>query len=241
MKIKSIFVLGSTSIIAQELCLELAKKGCSRFHLISRDLIKNKLLKETLVKKYNAFVTEELINLAETDPNNLNLPEIENFDLYLITAGNLGDNLKAQTNLSETNSITRVNYTSLLPWLLSIANDDRLNTKSSLWIFSSVAADRGRPSNFIYGAAKAGLSVFCEGLIAKSQGKPFSIRLIKAGFMMTPMSEGKAPKILCIKPKIVAKILLHNPYRRGVEYLPWWWSIIMLIVKKLPSKIVSFL
>ena len=113
MKIKSIFVLGSTSIIAQELCLELAKKGCSRFHLISRVLIKNKLLKETLVKKYKAFVTEELINLAETDPNNLNLPEIENFDLYLITAGNLGDNFKAQTNLAETNFITRVNYSSI--------------------------------------------------------------------------------------------------------------------------------
>ena len=239
MKIKSIFVLGSTSLIAQELCLDLAKKGCSRFHLISRDLIKNKPLKEILTKKYNAFVTEELINLAETDPNNLNLPEIENFDLYLITAGNLGDNLKAQTNLSETNSITRVNYTSLLPWLLSIANDDRLNTKSSLWIFSSVAADRGRPSNFVYGAAKAGLSVFCEGLIAKSQGKPFSIRLIKAGFMMTPMSEGKAPKFLCIKPKTVVKYLLKNTKKHGTEYLPWWWFIIMKIIKLLPLQIIK--
>ena len=225
MKIKSIFVLGSTSLIAQELCIELAKKGCSRFHLISRDPIKNKPLKETLIKKYSAFVTEEFTNLAETDPNNSNFPEIENFDLYLITAGNLGDNFKAQTNLAETNAITRVNYTSILPWLLSIANEERLNTKSSLWIFSSVAADRGRPSNFVYGAAKAGLSTFCEGLIAKSQGKPFNIRLIKAGFMMTPMSEGKAPKILCIKPRTVAKYLLKNTKKHGTEYLPWWWSV----------------
>tara|TARA_S200000501_G_C20618094_1_gene653379 strand:+ start:409 stop:732 length:324 start_codon:yes stop_codon:yes gene_type:complete len=68
MKIKSIFVLGSTSLIAQELCIELAKKGCSRFHLISRDSIKNKPLKETLIKKYNASVTEEFI-LPKTQDN----------------------------------------------------------------------------------------------------------------------------------------------------------------------------
>ena len=239
MKIKSIFVLGSTSLIAQELCIELAKKGCSRFHLISRNSKKNKPLIETLMKQYNAFVTEEVINLAETEPNNSNFPEIENFDLYLITAGNLGDNFKAQTNLAETNFITRVNYSSLLPWLLSIANDTRLNTKSSLWIFSSVAADRGRPSNFVYGAAKAGLSTFCEGLIAKSQGKPFNIRLIKAGFMMTPMSEGKAPKILCVKPKTVIKYLLKNTKKHGTEYLPWWWFIIMKIIRLLPLQIIK--
>ena len=239
MNIKSIFVLGSTSLIAKELCIELAKKGCSKFHLISRDSLKNKPLKDTLIKKYNAFVTEEIINLAEIYPDNLNLPEIENFDLYLITAGNLGDNFKAQTNLTETNSITRVNFTSLLPWLLSIANENRLNTTSSLWIFSSVAADRGRPSNFVYGAAKAGLSTFCEGLIAKSQGKPFSIRLIKAGFMMTPMSEGKAPRILCIKPRNVVKYLLKNTKKHGTEYLPWWWFIIMKIIRLLPLQIIK--
>ena len=185
------------------------------------------------------MVTEQIIDLNQTDLNNSSLPKVGSFDLYLITAGSLGNNIDAQTNIIETNRITKINYVSLLPWILSIVNEERLNTKSSLWIFSSVAADKGRPSNFIYGAAKAGLTTFCEGLIAKSHGKPFNIRLIKAGYMMTPMSEGKAPKILTIKPKSVARYLLKSPKNHGTEYLPWWWSIIMQIVRLLPLQIVK--
>ena len=53
------------------------------------------------------------------------------------------------------------------------------------------------------------------------------------------MTIGKAPAILCVKPNKVAQMLLRNPYKRGVEYLPWWWNIIMIMVKNLPSKIAS--
>ena len=161
MKIKSIFVLGSTSLIAKELCLALAEEGCRKFHLIAKD------------SKRNNFLVTQL--------------------------------------RQEFNKITKVNYLCLVPWLMLIANSERINKESNLWVFSSVAADRGRPSNYIYGAAKAGLSTFCEGLIAKFHGSQFKIRLIKPGYMLTPMSEGKAPKFLCIQPKIVAIIIIIIP------------------------------
>ena len=239
MKIKSIFVLGSTSLIAKELCLALAKEGCRKFHLIAKDSKKNNFLISQLRCEFKAIVTEEIINFEDESLSFEKPPVVEDYDLYLVTIGTLGNNEKAFNNVQEFNKITKVNYICLIPWLMSIANSERFNKKSNLWVFSSVAADRGRPSNYIYGAAKAGLSTYCEGLIAKFHGSEFKIRLIKPGYMLTPMSKGKAPKFLCIEPKIVAKHLLRNKRKSGIEYLPWWWFFIMQIIKILPSKLVS--
>ena len=239
MEIKSVFILGSTSLIAKELCLILANKGCRRFHLISRDYEKNEFLVNKLKIDYQANVTQEIVDLNNSEIRKDTLPYVEDYDLYLITAGTLGNNRLAEVNIKEAQLITNVNYYSLIPWIMSIANEKRLNKKSNLWIFSSVASDRGRPSNYIYGAAKAALTNFCEGLIAKTYNKPFKIRLIKAGFMLTPMSEGKVPDLLCISPKKVVNILLRNSRKSGIEYLPWWWFFIMQMIRILPVRFIS--
>ena len=108
-----------------------------------------------------------------------------------------------------------------------------------MWILTSVAGDRGRPSNYHYGAAKAALTIFCEGLLHRLHKKPFKIRIIKAGFIYTSMTIGKAPKILCASKKYVAKILINNPNKEGIEYLPFWWFFVMKIVLILPKSIIS--
>ena len=133
MVIKSVFILGSTSLIAKELCLILAKKGCKRFHLISRDYKKNEELVNKLRNNYEANVTQEIIDLNNSEINSDSLPYIEDFDLYLITAGTLGNNKLAEINIKEAKKITNVNYYSLIPWIMSIANEKRLNTKSNLY------------------------------------------------------------------------------------------------------------
>ena len=63
------------------------------------------------------------------------------------------------------------------------------------------------------------------------------VRIIKAGFMATPMTVGKAPALLCASPRSVARDLLRRPNRRGIEYLPWWWSPLMRIICLLPAPI----
>ena len=108
-----------------------------------------------------------------------------------------------------------------------------------MWIISSVAGDRGRPSNYHYGAAKAALTIFCEGLLNRLHKKPFKIRIIKAGFIYTSMTIGKAPKILCASKEYVAKSLVNKPYKEGIEYLPFWWLFIMKLVSILPKSIIS--
>tara|TARA_Y100001968_G_scaffold333658_1_gene398035 strand:+ start:569 stop:1297 length:729 start_codon:yes stop_codon:yes gene_type:complete len=236
---KSAFILGSTSKVARAICIKLAKTGCKRFHLVCRDLNGNQSLIDELETFYKATVTQEENDLfSNTSINNSLIPEIGFYDLYLITAGSLGDARLAREDISEALRITSANFSGILPWLTAITNYNRLKSAGSLWVFSSVAADRGRPSNYHYGAAKAALSTFCEGLLLRCQDKPFSVRIIKAGFMATPMAID-APPSLCISPNSVARHLMRNPNRRGIEYLPWWWSLIMFLVRILPNQFAA--
>ena len=238
--IQSAFVLGSTSEVAQAICRELAGRGCRRFHLLARNREANRTLAAELQQRFGAAVSTANIDLlADPAQDPARCPEVGDFDLYLITAGSLGDAVLARSDAAEALRITAANYTGLLPWLTAIATQERLARPGRLWVFSSVAADRGRPSNYHYGAAKAALATLCEGLLLRCHGKPFAVRIIKAGFMATPMTVGKAPPALCASPASVARHLLRRPNRRGIEYLPWWWWPLMRLVRLLPAPIAS--
>ena len=238
--ISSVFVLGSTSSVAESICIELAKRGCKRFHLVARDIKKNKNLISTLKNQFNVLITQEEHDLNhDFAKDQLFIPKVDEFDLYLITAGYLGKENFDNTDLIETMKITAINYISIIPWINEITKKERLFKPGRLWIFSSVAGDRGRPSNYQYGAAKAALTIFSEGLQLSCNNFPFKIRIIKAGFIDSPMTRGKIPKFLCLKPSKLAKILLRRPNKEGIEYVSWWWAIIMMIIKVLPSKFVS--
>jgi NAD(P)-dependent dehydrogenase (short-subunit alcohol dehydrogenase family) len=238
--IRSAFVLGSTSEVAKAICRELAGRGCQRFHLVARNGEANQQLAVELQQRVGAAVSTETTDLmADAAMQPVRCPEVGEFDLYLITAGSLGDAELARSDAAEALRITAANYTGLLPWLTAIATPERIAKPGRLWVFSSVAADRGRPSNYHYGAAKAALTAVCEGLLLRCQGKPFAVRIIKAGFMATPMTVGKAPPALCASPESVALDLLRRPNRRGIEYLPWWWSPLMRLIRLLPSRVTA--
>lgn len=238
--IRSTFVLGSTSEVANAICRELARRGCTRFHLVARNAEANQQLAAELQKRHGASVsTEQTDLLADAALEPARRPEVGEFDLYLITAGSLGEAELARDDASEALRILAANVGGLIPWITAIATPERMARPGRLWVFSSVAADRGRPSNYHYGAAKAALTALCEGLRLRCHGKPFAVRIIKAGFMATPMTVGKAPPVLCVSPASVARDLLRRPNRRGIEYLPWWWSPLMRLVRLLPAPIAS--
>ena len=237
MNFKSIWVLGSTSEIAISLCIELANNGCNKFHLISRKKSDNEFLVQILKQYKDIEITVEEVDLLDKD-NNYKY-SVKNYDLYLITAGYLGDSNLASFEEEECTKIINTNFLSLIPFIKNIISHDRLIREGALWVFSSVAADRGRPSNYIYGAAKSGLTVFCEGLALKYINSKFKVRVLKAGFIDTRMSKGKAPPFLTTKPKAIAKYLLKTAHNSGVEYLPGWWRYIMIIVQLLPNKLAS--
>jgi short-subunit dehydrogenase len=207
---------------------------------VARNDAANAQLGDNLRNRFGAVVSEQSTDLLADASLSAQRPQLtEDFDLYLIAAGSLGDADLGRHDATEALAITAANYSGLLPWLTAIATPERLSRPGRLWVFSSVAADRGRPSNYIYGAAKAALTVFCEGLLFRCHGGPFAVRVLKAGFMATPMTEGKAPPALCASPAAIARSLVNSPNRRGIHYLPFWWLPIMTLVRVAPGALLS--
>tara|TARA_E500000331_G_C17139316_1_gene661980 strand:+ start:411 stop:776 length:366 start_codon:yes stop_codon:yes gene_type:complete len=103
-------------------------------------------------------------------------------------------------------------------------------------VISSVAGDRGRASNYIYGAAKAMVSTFAEGLRNRLFGTGVHVITVKPGFVDTPMTEDFKKGLLCVQPEdIAAGILRAVDKKKSVVYLPKYWWVIIFIIKHLPN------
>ena len=146
-------MLGSTSEVARCLCRELAERGCKKFTLLSRNQTENKRFADELEQRFKVVVScQQTDLLIDAKMRNERVFEVGDFDLYLITAGSLGDAQLARVDADEALRISAANFTGLIRWITAIANPERLEKFSRLWVFSSVAADRGRPA-FPRGAA----------------------------------------------------------------------------------------
>jgi short-subunit dehydrogenase len=103
-------------------------------------------------------------------------------------------------------------------------------------VLSSVAGDRGRPSNFVYGSAKAGLNVYLQGLRARLSHRGVSVTTIKAGFMDTAMTYGLPGMFLVASPEAAARAcLIAADKKRNVLYFPLFWWVIMAVIKAIPE------
>ena len=237
-KINSAFILGSTSEIAKSICIELAKQGCKKFILIARNKSENNIFANGLIEKFNVEVDTRELDLLQIEHKYDQL-EIDECDLYLLATGYLGSYKKTTFDKNEAVNIYTADYTGVVLVILKIISTFKNNSQRRIWVLSSVASDKGRPSNYQYGAAKAALNIFCEGLFYLNMNKNLSIRVIKAGFVGTTKTLKIAPHFLCISPQKFAKKLLDNPDKKGIEYLPKWWFMIMKLVRIMPDSVVS--
>ena len=132
-RIQSIWVLGSTSEVARSICRELAERGCKHFHLLARNSIENKKFADELEKRFGVFVSCQKIDLLiDANIKNGTLDEVGDFDLYLVTAGSLGNPQLARVEAEEALCISAANYTGIIRWITAIANPQRLDQPSRL-------------------------------------------------------------------------------------------------------------
>jgi short-subunit dehydrogenase len=107
-------------------------------------------------------------------------------------------------------------------------------------VLSSVAGDRGRGSNYVYGAAKSAVSTFLQGLRAKLHGSNVRVLTVKPGFVDTPMTDHMTKSILFASPRRVARPIVRAMQTgRRVIYVPWFWRWIMLIVRLVPEPLFN--
>jgi len=148
----------------------------------------------------------------------------------------LGRQEEAEHDPAELQRIIDVNFTSAAIWLQTAAGHLGRDTPRHLIAIGSVAGDRGRQSNYVYGSAKAGLDVFTDGLAHRLNGTNLHVLTVKPGFVDTPMTahiDQSGP--LWAKPeRIAADIERAVRRRRRVLYTPWFWSPIMAAVRATP-------
>ncbi len=157
-------------------------------------------------------------------------------DVALIAFGVLPDQAAAEVSASEALRSFDINARGVIAVLTPLANHFAAQGHGVIGVISSPAADRGRASNYVYGAAKAAVSNFCSGLRHRLHRKGVRVVTVLPGFVDTPMTAGFAKGALWAKPDVVAADIEHAlDHANGNVYAPWFWRWIMLIVKNLPQ------
>jgi short-subunit dehydrogenase len=167
------------------------------------------------------------------------LTALHQIDISLIAHGTLPDQKVCEQDVNVALKEFANNGTSVIALLTLLANQFERQRCGTLAVISSVAGDRGRPSNYLYGAAKAAVSSFCEGLRARLFKVGVHLITIKPGFVDTPMTQGlPLPAALVAKPEQVAKSIVAGIERKtAVLYTPGFWALIMLIIRCVPQAV----
>lgn len=238
---RKIMIVGATSAIAQETAQLFAAAG-DRLFLVGRHPERLAAVSEDLKVRSKNEVFFRVQDLNDVDDHELLLKEAQEalggLDTVLIAHGVLGDQQAEQEDYRKTELSFRTNLLSAISLLTQIANLFEAQGHGTIAVITSVAGDRGRQSNYVYGTAKSALSTFLSGLRNRLHPKNVQVLDIRPGFVDTPMTAHIEKGPLFVSPAVIAKgIVRAIEKRRDVVYLPWFWWGIMLIIRSIPEKI----
>ncbi|HIP19996.1 MAG TPA: SDR family oxidoreductase [Sulfurimonas sp.] len=232
-----VLIVGAKSDIAKETARVYAKNGYN-LYLGARDIAELEEFKTDL--EVRSSVKVELVELDITAFNTHK--EIYNslaekpFGV-IVVSGYMTEQHKAQKEWSESLNTINVNYTGAVSLLNIIANDFEEDKRGFIVGVSSVAGDRGRKTNYIYGSAKAAFSAYLSGLRNRLFESGVSVLTVKPGFVNTKMTEGLVlPQKLTAQPSEVAEdIFKAQQTGKNTLYTKWVWRYIMLIITTIPE------
>lgn len=234
-----VLVFGATSAIAAETVKIYAERG-DRLHLVARNADKLDALAAAARAKTSATVSIALADFDDVDSletlvNNA-WGDLDGIDTVLIAHGALGDQAATERSYAEAEKIIRTNFLSVLALLIPIANYMEAARRGRIGVITSTAAERGRPKNFTYGAAKGALNVYCQGLRSRLYPVGVSVTTLKVGPTDTPMTKDHAKNAFFTTPSVVARGIVHAIDARTAEaFVPARWGAIMPIVKNTPE------
>ena len=238
----NVLLVGATSAVARVLAQRLASRGCNLV-LAGRNREELDAIASDLEIRYQCRVRVELVDARKVHEhadfvdramNGLNEP----LQGAILCQGVLHDQQLAGQNWSLAEEMIEVNLTGTISLLNLLA--DRFSTlgRGYLAAISSVAGDRGRQSNYIYGATKAGLNAYLDGLRNSLYSRGVHVITIKPGLIDTPMTRGigKMPGPLTTTADRVARDIDRAIRRRkNTLYTPWYWRWIMCVVRSTPE------
>ena len=236
---KNILIVGATSAIAtacaklwvvQEANIFLVGRNLKRLQQVSDDLA----VRGANVQSYHMDANDYQQHLVMLDTA---YKHMEKIDIALVAHGALPDQKLCETNAELMVQEFHNNGLSVLVLLTHLASRIEQQKSGVIAVISSVAGDRGRPSNYVYGSAKAAVNAFCSGLRARLFKSGVHVLTIKPGFVDTPMTQHLAlQKILLASVDKVAKDI-HKAVekKQDVLYTPWFWRYLLLIIIHIPN------
>ena len=238
---RRVLILGATSAIAQETARCFAAEH-ARIVLVARDGSKLEAVAEDL-KIRGAESVRTLV--ADLDDDALRsvvlhqtMAELQGLDAALIAYGVLPDQHACESDPAALRRALETNFVSVANLLAELAAIFEAQKSGVLAVIGSVAGDRGRRSNYVYGSAKGAVDIFVAGLRQRLSFADVSVVLIKPGFVSTPMTAHLPQNFLFASPEKVGRgiykaVLMPRP----VVYLPWFWRWIMFLIRLIPEPI----
>jgi decaprenylphospho-beta-D-erythro-pentofuranosid-2-ulose 2-reductase len=238
---RKILVLGATSGIAEATCRIWAAQG-ARLFLVARNAEKLAAVAADLRTRGASYVDTAVADLDDTDKHPALLAHAVNsltgLDVAYLAHGILGDQAKAEQDFNTAAQIIYTNLmapVSLLTWLANFCVQRHAGT---LAVISSVAGDRGRKSNYLYGSSKAGLSAFLGGLRNRVDREGVTVLAIKPGPVKTSMTSGmKGSEKFADVDKVAQSIVKAIDKRHDVLYVPFQWQPIMFVIRHIPERV----
>ncbi|MEB3359814.1 MAG: SDR family oxidoreductase [Synechococcales bacterium] len=239
MRGKTVLIIGATSAIARSLAHQFAQQGAA-LHLAARDTAEVERIASDLTIRYGVPTSWSAVEATRYDTHPAFFQQVlertGRLDGVVISLGELGDQSKAQIDFDHAQRIIHSNYTGVISLLTPIANFLEQQGHGFIVGIASVAGDRGRPSNYVYGSAKAALSTFLQGLRSRLAKAGVHVLTVKPGFVDTKMTFGKSGMFLVASPDQVAAQILRALNRgQNIAYVPWFWFGIMSIIRAIPE------
>ena len=229
--------LGASSDMAVATARLMATKGYN-IQLAARNSQRLQALQSDIQVRSQVACTVHEFDAAKLDSHNdfwNSLPEKPT--VVICVFGYMSDNEQARVNWAESEKMITSNFTGAVS-ILNIVSKYYEEKKSGTIIgISSVAGERGRQSNYIYGSAKAGFTAYLSGLRNRMFPAGVHVGTILPGFVYTRMTESlKLPAVLTAQPEDVAKVIIRSiEKKKNVVYVKWFWRWIMLIIKLIPE------
>jgi short-subunit dehydrogenase len=235
---KRAVIYGATSAIAEQVARRWAAAGdalvligrrADRLDALAADL------RQRGARQVDCLAADLLDYSRHDELYRLACDRLGEVDVVLVAHGTLGDQAAGQRDAGLARREFESNLISVVSVLTPIANEMESRGHGVIAVISSVAGDRGRQSNYIYGATKGGLQVFLQGLRHRLAPRGVAVVDIRPGFIDTPMTAAIAKKPLVVKPEVAAAGIDRAIRRRcAVAYVPWFWRWIMLIIRLVP-------
>jgi len=237
---RKILIIGATSAIAEAAARIFATRGDALF-LVARNAEHLRAVVADLNIRGAARADSATLDVTDFAAHDAVIEKAERdlggIDIALIAHGTLSDQAQCEQSADVMRREFDVNALSTLALLTALANRMEARHSGTLAVISSVAGDRGRQSNYVYGAAKAAVSTFLGGLRQRLAKSGVTVLTIKPGFVDTPMTAGIANKgALWAQPdRVAAGIVQAIDRGRNIVYLPWFWRWIMLVIRHIPE------